>query len=823
MKVLIVGGVAGGASAATRLRRLNENIEIIMIERGEYISFANCGLPYHIGGTIKDRENLLVQSIEGMKNRFNVDVRVKSEVLSIDKISKKVKIKNLLTNEIYEESYDKLLLSPGAEPFVPAIKGVESKNILTLRNMKDMDLIKAKVDKDTKRALVIGGGFIGLEIAENLVERDIKVSIIEKGKQVLAPVDFEISAQIHSHLKDKEVELYLENSVIEFKDIEGKIKAKLEDSTEIVADLVIMAIGVKPENKLAKEAGLEIGKTGGIKVNKFLQTSDENIYAVGDAIEVKDYIMNEDVLIPLAWPANRQGRIVADTILGIREKEYKGSLGSSILKIFDLTVASTGLNEKTLKKLNIPYEVATVNRNSHASYYPGATPMTLKLIFNENGEIFGAQGIGIDGVDKRIDVIATAIKGKLKVWDLQELELTYAPPFNSAKDPVNILGYVAENMLNKEIKTIRYFQLEDLLKNNEYQLLDIRTLEENQLASIPNSLHIDLDTLRDNLHKLDKNKTYIVYCQVGLRGYIAYRILVENNFKALNLDGGYKIWYYANLEQSNKNIFDEREFLHHTEPDLQFKKELLDEEKEVDSFKEISLDACGLQCPGPILKTKEKLSELAVGDVLSISASDPGFKKDIKTWAEKTGNKLIDVKIDKGLVLAKVQKGQGRVEEKSQVKDMQTMVVFSGDLDKVLASFIIANGALAMGKRVNMFFTFWGLNALRKENVTNNNKSLIDKLFAMMMPKGNKKLKLSKMHMAGMGTAMMRYVMTKKNVDSLDVLMKTYLENGGKITACTMSMDVMGLSKDELIDGIDYGGVASYLGDAEDSYSNLFI
>lgn len=824
MKVLIVGGVAGGASAVARLRRMSEDVEIIMFERGEYISFANCGLPYHIGGTITERDNLLVQTVNGMKSRFNVDIRIKTEVMSINKEEKKVEVKNLLTGEVYEETYDKLLLSPGAEAFVPPIKGVNSQNIYTLRNMHDMDKIKKVVDNGVKRAVVVGAGFIGVEIAENLVEKDIKVTIVEKANQVLAPIDIDMAAMVHDHIKDKEVELYLEDGVTEFEDIEGKTKVVLESGAEIIADLVVMAIGVKPENKLAKEAGLEIGVTGGIKVDKYLKTSDESIYAVGDAIEVKHLVNGKETLIPLAWPANRQGRIVADTILGIRKKSYDGTMGTSILKAFDLTVSATGLNEKALKRMGIDYEVATVNRNSNAGYYPGATPLTLKLIFNKEGDIYGAQAVGCKGVDKRIDVIAVAIKAKMKVWDLQELELAYAPPFNSAKDPVNIIGYVAENMLNKEIETVRYFEIDELVKAGTHKLLDIRTKDENALGVIPDSIHIDLDTLRNNLDKLDKDTTYIVYCQVGLRGYIAYRLLVQHGYKVVNLDGGYKIWYYAQLDQSNKKIFDESQFKHHVANCCGTKHELIDEEKDIDMMKTIELNACGLQCPGPILKTREKMEEMNKGEVLIIKASDPGFKKDIRAWGEKTGNQVLDVKNNEGVIEARVVKGEKPVATGTAVeKDMQTMVVFSGDLDKVLASFIIANGALAMGKKVNMFFTFWGLNALRKENVTNTKKPFLDKVFGMMMPKGANKLKLSNMNMGGMGTAMMKYVMNKKNVDSLPVLLETFLKNGGTITACTMSMDVMGITKEELIDGIEYGGVAAYLADAQDSYSNLFI
>ena len=581
MKIIIIGGVAGGASAATRLRRMNETNEIIMFERSDYISFANCGLPYHIGETIKDRNNLLVQTVKGMKDRFGIDVRVKTEVLKINPKEKTVLAKNLLTGEKYEESYDKLLLSPGAEAFIPPIPGVHSKNIYSLRNMSDMDKIKSKVDKKVKRAVVIGAGFIGLEIAENLVERDIEVTIIEKSNQVLAPVDFEIASEVHQHIKEFKTELFLNDGAKEFIEMGDKTKVKLESGIEIIADIIIMAIGVRPENKLALEAGLEIGKTGGIKVNEYLQTSDEDIYAVGDAIEVKHYINGAESLIPLAWPANRQGRIVADTILGIRQKPYTGSLGTSILKAFDLTVSATGLNEKTLKRLGIPYMVTTVNRNDHASYYPGATPLTLKLIFNKEGDILGAQAIGYKGVDKRIDIIATAIKGNLKVWDLQEVEVAYAPPYNSAKDPVNIAGYAAENMINGEHETFRYFEIDELLQDSNYQLLDVRTKMENRLGTIKDSINIDVNELRDNLDSLNRDKTYLVFCQVGLRGYLAYRILVQNGFKVKNLDGGYRLWSHTVQEQENKNIFKENNFKHKDLNSFEKVKELVDEEKEV--------------------------------------------------------------------------------------------------------------------------------------------------------------------------------------------------------------------------------------------------
>ncbi|MFV0237063.1 MAG: FAD-dependent oxidoreductase [Flavobacteriales bacterium] len=541
MKILIVGGVAGGATAATRLRRLSEKNQIIVFERGAHISFANCGLPYHIGGIIEEREKLLLQTPKSLKDRFNLDIRVKTEVLSINKEKREVKVHDLETGKLYTESYDKLLLSPGAEPFRPPIEGINSENILTLRNIVDMDRIISKV-KTHKKIAVVGGGFIGLEVAENLIEQGVQVTLVELAPQVMAPVDFEIASLLHQHVKEKGLDLKLNTAVQKFRDKGTSIELLLSDKTILEAESVILAIGVKPENKLAKEALLEIGNTGGILVNEYLQTSDENIYAVGDAVEVSHYINKAKVLIPLAWPANRQGRIVADNIMKKNQYRYKGSLGTSILKIFDLNVSTTGLNERVLKKNKCAYQTALVTRGDHAGYYPGATSLILKLIFGYDGTIYGAQSIGKNGVDKRIDVIATAIKGGLKAQDLTDLEIAYAPPFNSAKDPVNIVGYVAQNMLNNDLQMLNYDQVAEYQDKENVVFLDVRTLAEHNVGAIKNSLHIDLNTLRENLNQLDQKKTYVVYCKVGLRGYLAYNILKQNGFKVLNLNGGYSIW-----------------------------------------------------------------------------------------------------------------------------------------------------------------------------------------------------------------------------------------------------------------------------------------
>lgn len=541
MKIIIVGGVAGGATAATRLRRLSEESEIIIFERGEHVSFANCGLPYHIGNVIEDRNKLLLQTPKSLKDRFNLDVRIQTEVLNINKKQKTVEVKNLVTNEVYTESYDKLLLSPGAEPFRPPIEGINSNKILTLRNVNDMDRIISRIDSSQTIA-VVGGGFIGLEVAENLIEKQKKVTLIELAPQVMAPVDFEIASIVHHHIKEKEIDLQLNTAVQKFQEKQNTIKLFLSDGNTLEVDAVILAIGVKPENALAKSADLATGNTGGILVNEYLQTSDSSIYAVGDAIEVSHYINGMKTLIPLAWPANRQGRIVADNIIKGNQLSYNGSLGTSVLKIFDLTVATTGLNERILKKNDDKFKTAIVTRNNHAGYYPGATPIILKLIFGLDGSIYGAQAIGKKGVEKRIDVIATAIKGGLKVTDLSDLELAYAPPFNSAKDPVNIAGYVAENMLNHDLEMINYDQVAHYQQQSDVIFLDVRTEKEYKEGNLNNSLHINLNFLRENLNQLDKQKTYIVYCKVGLRGYLAYTILKQNGFNVLNLNGGYSIW-----------------------------------------------------------------------------------------------------------------------------------------------------------------------------------------------------------------------------------------------------------------------------------------
>lgn len=550
-RIIIVGGVAGGATAAARLRRLDENAEILIFERGEHISFANCGLPYYVGGIIESKQDLLVQTVKGMSNRYNLDIRIKSEVTEINPKEKTVQVKNLLTGDAYEESYDILILSPGAQPIVPGIEGVENnKKVFTVRSIPDVEEITHYIETENpKTAVVVGGGFIGLEMAENLKHRNLEVFLIEATDQVHPAIDYEMASLLHIHLRQKGVNLTLEDSVIRF---DGS-NVTLKSGQVIEADMVILAIGVRPESHLAEKAGLKLGERNAIKVNEYLQTSDESIYAIGDAIEVKHYITGIPTHIPLAWPANRQGRLVADHIYG-HKKPYKGTLGTSVVKIFDLTVASTGMNEKLLKRQGIPYKVIHIHPNSHAGYYPGASTIDMKMTFNEEGKILGAQAVGRQGVEKRIDVIAAAIKGNLDIYDLQDLELSYAPPYSSAKDPVNMLGYVAANVLDNMVETVQYHEIDKIVAEGNI-LLDVRQPSEVQLGKIEGSINIPLPQLRSRLGELPEDKPIYISCQVGLRGYLAARILENNGFRAINVDGGYRTYssvYPADTKESTE-------------------------------------------------------------------------------------------------------------------------------------------------------------------------------------------------------------------------------------------------------------------------------
>jgi len=541
-KVIIVGGVAGGASAAARLRRLDENADIIMFERGEYISFANCGLPYYIGGEIKEKSDLTLQTPQSFNARFRVDVRTLQDVTAIDREKKTITAHDLRTDAFYEESYDKLILSPGASPLVPNIEGSGNTKVFTLRNIADTYKIKDFVDNARPRsAIVVGGGYIGVEMAENLTNAGLNVTLVEMMNQVIAPIDYDMACDVHRHMREKGVRLILGDAVKSILERNDSLSVELGGG-ELTADMLIMAIGVRPENGLARAAGLDVNERGAIVVNDHMRTSDPDIYAAGDAVEVTDFVTGQKTAIPLAGPANKQGRIAADNICGIPSK-YEGTQGSAILKVFDMTVAATGVNEKTAKRLNLDYDKSFTFSASHASYYPGAVSMSIKTIFEKKtGRILGAQITGYEGVDKRCDVLATAIRAGMTARDLTKLELCYAPPYSSAKDPVNMAGYVIENLLADKVRNYHWHDVADLPRDGGAQLLDTRTKEEYESGHIDGYVNIPLDELRGRMAELDKSKKVYVTCQVGLRGYVAARILTQSGFDAYNLSGGYRLY-----------------------------------------------------------------------------------------------------------------------------------------------------------------------------------------------------------------------------------------------------------------------------------------
>jgi NADPH-dependent 2,4-dienoyl-CoA reductase/sulfur reductase-like enzyme/rhodanese-related sulfurtransferase len=545
MKLLIIGGVAGGASAAARARRLSEDAHIVLFERGPDVSFANCGLPYYLGGEIAERDKLLVVTPDRLRTRFNLDVRVRTSVEAIDRAGKKVRVRDLASRREYEETYDKLILALGAAPIRPPLPGIDLPGIFTLRNLQDVDRIKARMDQGVKQAVVIGAGFIGLELVENFVRQGIATTVVELQDQVLPPFDKEMTTPIAQELASKGVSLLLGQSAEAFEQAPDGLVVKLKSGQRLPAQLVVLGVGVRPENKLAVEAGLAVGPRGGIRVNEHLQTSDPDIYAVGDAIEVKDFVTGDPTQVPLAGPANRQGRIAADNIFG-RAARYRGTQGTAIVRVFDRTAAMTGASEKVLKRSNRPYRKVFVHPTNHAGYYPGAEAMTLKLLFDpETGRVLGAQAVGGAGVDKRIDVLAVAIQASMTVFDLEEMELAYSPQYGSAKDPINMAGFVAGGLLRGEHPQV---DVEAVLAAPACErpfLVDVRTPQEFASGHIPGAVNIPVDDLRSRLGELPRDREIVSYCQVGQRGYLATRILKQAGFKAVNIGGGYKTYQLA--------------------------------------------------------------------------------------------------------------------------------------------------------------------------------------------------------------------------------------------------------------------------------------
>lgn len=822
MKYVIVGGVAGGATAAARLRRVDETADILLLEKGPHISYANCGLPYYIGGVIAERDKLLVQTPEAFGKRFRIDVRVKNEVLAINAKAKTLTIRNADGKE-YEEAYDKLLLSPGANPVKPPLEGIDSEGIFTLRNVEDTDRIKAYVTgKQVKRAVVVGAGFIGLEMAENLHHAGIAVSVVEMGNQVMAPIDFSMAAHIHQHLIQKGVSLYLEEGVTHFQRTEQGIIVYLKSGKTIAADMVLLSIGVRPATALAQQAGLKLGETGGIWVDEHLETSEKDIYAVGDAIEYPHPLTGKPWLNYLANPANRQGRIVADNMALGNTVSYEGAIGTSIAKVFDMTVASTGLAAKRLKQWGMEYQSSVTHSSSHAGYYPNALPITLKLTFHpRTGKLYGAQCVGYEGVDKRIDQIAGLIKRGGTVYDLMETEHAYAPPFSSAKDPIAIAGYVASNIVGDAMPAISWREL--LEKKEQVVLVDTRTAEEFSFGTIPGALNIPLDEMRERLAEIPADKPVVLFCAVGLRGYLAQRILMGRGYRDVrNLMGGYKTFSTAVAPLPAPTALSSATVSSSFDVVSAEASSVSDTEKKV-----LKVNACGLQCPGPIIQVKKAIDSIEIGERVEIVATDAGFARDASAWCETTGNKLIENREEKGRYTVVIEKGDSACACSSGGYAGggrgKTLILFSDDLDKALATFVLANGAAATGQKVSIFFTFWGLNVLKKVQKPRVQKDFFGKMFGMMLPSSSLKLKLSQMNMFGMGSRMMRFLMKRKGVDSLESLRRQALMQGVEFIACQMSMDMMGIQREELLDEVTVGGVATYMERADKANVNLFI
>lgn len=799
MKLLIVGGVAGGASAAARARRLDENAEIIVFERGDYISFANCGLPYHIGGAIPSRDSLLLMTPEKFLKRFDVAFRTGHLVTSIDPAGRTVSVLDMKKNESYSESYDSLILSPGSTPIVPPIPGRDHRDVLVLWTVPDMDAIMDRVRAGARRAVVVGGGFIGVETAENLVTAGLETTLVEKEPWILPFLDPEMTAPLTRALSEGGVRLLAGSTVEAIEEAEKGLRVMIQGAAPVNADFVVMAAGVRPNGELAAAAGLNTAANGAIIVDEFLRTSSPHIYAVGDAVQTVHPVLGERMSIPLAGPANRQGRTAAENALG-GSAVCPGTLGASVVKVFDMTAASVGASETQLTRRGIPHEKVCIHPSSHASYYPGSARMSMKVLFSPDGVVLGAQAVGEDGVDKRIDVLATAVRKGLTVRDLTALELCYAPPYGSAKDPVNYAGYVGCNVLDGLTRQVHVHDIPP-----DAFLLDVREPEEWELGTIPGSTHIPLDTLRQRLGEVPRNRPVVVFCAQGQRAYSAERMLRQKGYDVSNLSGGYLTWRMFHPET------------HRPSPTPEAPPAKKDEADAV-------VDASGLQCPGPLVQVSRAMKELAPGAVLLARATDRGFRSDLPAWCASTGNTFLGMTEEKGVFTARVRKGGAETHAPgSKDSKRTTMVLFSGDMDKNLAALIIATGFASLGHQVTVFCTFWGLSILRREKPPRVKKGFLEKMFGMMLPTGPRRLALSKLHMMGAGTAMMKHVMRSKGVDSLPDMLSRAQQMGVVFQACEMSMGVMGITPGELIPGVETAGVGTFASLAEKSAATLFI
>lgn len=836
MKIVVVGGVAAGASVAARARRLDEQAQIVVLERGHHVSFANCGLPYHVGEVIADRSRLLLQTPESLREMLDIEVRTGNEVLAIDPAARTVHVREVDGGREYDEPYDALALCPGADPVRPPLAGIDDPRVHVLRRIGDMDRIKAVVDaacarhaagdRGALRAIVVGAGYIGLELAENLHHRGARVTVVELADQILPPLDHEIAIPVEQHLRSRGIDVRLSTAAAAFEPTPDCVRVELQDSTVLDADLVVLAVGVRPSVGLARAAGLELGPHGGIVVDSHMRTSDPHIWAAGDAVETPHTVLGDLRLAPLAGPANRQGRVAADNMCG-RDSEYRSTQGTSVVKVFDMVAGGTGANERQLVAAGVPHRAVHVHPTGHAGYYPGTATMHLKVMFDpEDGRLLGAQACGFDGVDKRLDVLATALRLGATVFDLEELELAYAPPFGAAKDPVNMAGFVAANTIRGDL---RLWYAQDYPQAVEgARLVDVRTADEFDLWHLPGAQSVPLGTLRTACADWDRDRPIRLYCAVGFRSYLAYRSLVQRGFTDVaTLSGGSQTFRAWNDVEPTPS---------HPVPSTPYGEAA--EVREVVAARQVAehgtgvvveLDCAGLACPGPLMKLAATVKGMAAGDEVRVHVSDPGFANDAPAWATRNGHALLTLDPEGPGYVATIRKGgatapaAGTVAAAPTGPGKNSFVVFSGDLDKVLAAFIIANGALAMGEQVSMFFTFWGLNTLRRADPPKRDKPFMDAMFGQMMPQGADKLSLSQMNMLGAGTAMIKKVMKENAVPSLPELVASAQDGGARLIACTMTMDLLGIAASDLIDGVELGGVATFLGEAAGSGTTLFI
>ena len=806
MKTVIVGGVAAGAGAAARLRRLDESAEIVLLERGAYISYANCGLPYHVGGVIPARQALMVMTPGKFTAWFGVDVRTESEAVAIDRQARKVTVRRQ-DGTTYDEPYDRLVIATGSSPVALSLPGADDPRVQRLWTIPDMDAILARIGGGARRAVVVGAGFIGLEAAENLRARGLGVTVVELCDQVLPTLDREMAVFLSQELAALGIDQRLGRRVAAFEPSAQALQVVLDDGARLPADLVILSVGVKPNTELAGAAGLALGPRGHLVVDEHLRTSDPAIYAAGDAIEVADPIAGGRTAIPLAGPANRQARIVAENIAG-RASVYRGSYGTAVLKLGGLTAASVGLTERRLKTLGLPCEKIFIHPASNATYFPGGAPLHLKLLFAPDGRILGAQAVGSRGVDKRIDTLAVALRAGLTVQDLAELELAYAPPFSSAKDPVNFAGMVAANVLCGDSRIVHA----DAIPEGAV-LLDVREEAEQALGTLPGAVPMPMSSFRQRLGELDRSRPIVVFCQVGLRGYLAERALRQRGFDVRNLSGGLATWKQYHPAPLAVN----RDPVPGPTPPVGAP---VAEATKV-------LDVRALACPGPVVQLKLQVDAMQAGETVKLLAP-LSFGPDLASWLASSGHEQVALETRPDQIEAVIRKRNAPVSAaqasaSAPVRHSAAIVLFSNDLDKALAALILACGLAAGGAKVGIFFTFWGLTVLRRNPGPAVKKGLIARMFGLMLPKGARRLALSKLHMGGMGTAMMKHVMASQNVPALPELLQQARALGVRFIACDMAMGVMGITREEMIEVDEVAGVAGFVDLARGSNNTLFI